>query len=284
MDEEIRTLVSRHLPGRRLGAVTKLGEGWDNVAWQTGDGLVIRLGKEPDLAERAGDIRREAAVLDLAAEVSTLRVPKVLFADPDAGVLVYEKVEGEPVRLGLVADAGALAATMGAFVSRLHRVPLARVEGLVRRDAEPMSAWLAEAARNHAQIAALLPGTARARVERFLGRRPPAEPRTVVFCHNDLGTEHILADAAGAVTGVIDWSDAALADPAHDLALLYRDLGPEVFDLTVASYEGHWDGPSRARALFYARCALLDDIAYAVRTGAGADVRRALAKLAWTFA
>jgi hypothetical protein len=36
--------------------------------------------------------------------------------------------------------------------------------------------------------------------------------------------------------------------------------------------------------LFYARCALLDDIAYAVRTGAGEDVRRALAKLAWTFA
>jgi aminoglycoside phosphotransferase (APT) family kinase protein len=173
---------------------------------------------------------------------------------------------------------------MGAFVSRLHQVPLARVEGLVRRDAEPMSAWLAEATRNHAEIAALLPGTARARVERFLGRRPPAEPRTVVFCHNDLGTEHILADAAGAVTGVIDWSDAALADPAHDLALLYRDLGPDVFDLTVASYEGHWDGPSRARALFYARCALLDDIAYAVRTGAGEDVRRALAKLAWTFA
>ncbi len=28
------------------------------------------------------------------------------------------------------------------------------------------------------------------------------------------------------VTGIIDWSDAAIVDPAYDFGLLYRDLGP----------------------------------------------------------
>jgi len=28
------------------------------------------------------------------------------------------------------------------------------------------------------------------------------------------------------VTGIIDWSDAAIVDPAHDFGLLHRDLGP----------------------------------------------------------
>jgi len=47
-----------------------------------------------------------------------------------------------------------------------------------------------------------------------------------VFSHNDLGIEHVLGTpATAAVTGVIDWGDAALIDPACDFGLLYRDLG-----------------------------------------------------------
>jgi hypothetical protein len=38
--------------------------------------------------------------------------------------------------------------------------------------------------------------------------------------------EHVLVDVeANAVTGIIDWTDAAIADPARDLALIYRDFG-----------------------------------------------------------
>ncbi|KWX00844.1 Aminoglycoside phosphotransferase [Carbonactinospora thermoautotrophica] len=112
---------------------------------------------------------------------------------------------------------------------------------------------------------------ARRLVEGFLGRTPPAEPHAVAFCHNDLGSEHVLVDVeANTVTGVIDWTDidwtdAAIADPVHDIALIYRDLGPEIFDLTLAHYEGHCDDADRERAVFYARCSLLEDIAYGVR-------------------
>ncbi|MDQ3912243.1 MAG: phosphotransferase [Actinomycetota bacterium] len=67
---------------------------------------------------------------------------------------------------------------------------------------------------------------------------------------------------ANAVTGVIDWTGAAIADPVHDLALIYRDLGPEISDLTLDHYEANRDDADRERAVFYARCALLEDIAY----------------------
>lgn len=117
-----------------------------------------------------------------------------------------------------------------------------------------------------------------------MARVPPDGPRTQVFCHNDLGTEHILVDVeAHAITGVIDWTDAAIADPMHDFARIYRDLGPEVFELMVARYEGNVGDRDRARALFYARCSLLEDVAFGVRSGARQYTDAGLAHLDWMF-
>ena len=109
----------------------------------------------------------------------------------------------------------------------------------------------------------------------------------MAFCPNDLGTEHVLvAEGGSAVTGVIDWTDAAIADPARDLALIYRDLGPEVFELTLAHYDGgRFDEADRERAVFYARCKLLEDVAYGLSSpGAFRYAEKGLAHLARTFA
>ena len=86
----------------------------------------------------------------------------------------------------------------------------------------------------------------------------------MAFCHNDLGAEHALVDVgANTFTGVVDWTDVAIADPDYDLALIYRDLGPEVFDLMLAHYDGdRFDDADRERAVFYARCSLLEGVAY----------------------
>jgi aminoglycoside phosphotransferase (APT) family kinase protein len=122
-------------------------------------------------------------------------------------------------------------------------------------------------------------------VEDFLGQPPPAEAATATFCHNDLGIEHLLVDpVTGDLAGVIDWSDAAITDPARDLALLYRDLGPTVHGRVVAGYDLPWTEADTDRAVFLARCALLEDIAYGMRTGARAYRVAGLANLSRTFA
>lgn len=106
----------------------------------------------------------------------------------------------------------------------------------------------------------------------------------MAFCHNDLGAEHLLADQkTGIITGAIDWADAAVTDPARDLAMIYRDLGPRVFDRTLAQYGGGSTAPTE-RSAFYARCKLLEDLAYGSSTPAGRYAKAALACLAHTFA
>src|SRR5438876_1167930 len=71
----------------------------------------------------------------------------------------------------------------------------------------------------------------------FLAAPPPPGPGALVFSHNDLGIEHVLADPrTWAVTGVLDWGDAAITDPAYDIGLLYRDLGPAALDAVIGTY------------------------------------------------
>ncbi len=112
----------------------------------------------------------------------------------------------------------------------------------------------------------------------------PPEPTTLVFSHNDLGIEHVLVDPTSFdVTGIIDWGDAAIVDPAYDFGLIYRDLGPEALEAALGSYRLDGDaGRIREQARFYGRCSVLEDLEY----GTEKDERflaKSLHALNWLF-
>ncbi len=286
MTEEIRALLARHLPGHKVRRVAALGEGLDNAAFEVDGELVVRKSKEAAPALRADAIRREAALLAAVARISTLPVPELAFADPEAGFIAYRRLPGRPLMYHPASEPALLAPELGRFLGRLDGASLAKLEGLVERDCHPLAAWLEDAEIDYGGISERLPAGARRQIEGFLARPPPAEPQTQAFCHNDLGAEHILVDAGGdAVTGIIDWTDAAVTDPARDLALVYRDLGPEACRLALAHYDGPFDGTDRERALFYARCKLIEDLAHGLGTpGARRYAEAALSHLGRTFA
>jgi aminoglycoside phosphotransferase (APT) family kinase protein len=89
-----------------------------------------------------------------------------------------------------------------------------------------------------AAAAVEVPVVYRRPVKAFLDAPPPASGWAPIFSHNDLGIEHVLVDpGTWTVTGVIDWSDAAIVDPAVDFGLLYRDLGPAAAQAALAAIE-----------------------------------------------
>ncbi|MEU6414224.1 aminoglycoside phosphotransferase family protein [Microbispora sp. NPDC046933] len=284
MTERIIRLLARHLPGYVVSTVERLGEGQDNAAYEVNGDLVVRQSKIADSALRGEAVRREAALLAAVSELSPLPVPQPIFVDEEAGALAYGKLPGRPLNTHPVREPTRLAAPLGAFLSRVHGAPVERMEAFVPRDTYSMSELLEEAEGYYRDIVAHLPPAAQRLVEGFLSTAAPAEPGVLTFCHNDLGSEHLLVDVeASAVTGVIDWTDAAIADPAYDLALVYRDLGPEVYERTLAHYQGRHDDADHERAVFYARCALLEDVAYGLRSGARSYADAGLAHLGRTF-
>jgi aminoglycoside phosphotransferase (APT) family kinase protein len=180
-----------------------------------------------------------------------------------------------------VADPVAVAAVLADLLHALHAVPVAELSDVLVADDEPLEVWRDDTAEQYATARSLVPARLRSAVEAFLTAAPPLRPATAVLSHDDLGIEHVLVDpGTGAVTGVIDWTDAGLVDPASDCGRVLRDLGPAALAVVL----DRLGGDLRERAVFYARCGVLEDLAHGLRTGRRVYVNKSLDMLDALFA
>ncbi|MBW9207783.1 aminoglycoside phosphotransferase family protein [Mumia sp. zg.B17] len=214
----------------------------------------------------------EAALLRLVAAVSPLPVPQVLDVRRDDDVMEMALVPGGPLLTRLAEldqpTRDRLGADLGAFLSALHGIPVASVSGLVPVDDTAPADLLAEGVELLGACAGAIPVGRHRAVERFLESPAPRPSARRVLSHNDLGAEHVFVDEdAQVITGVIDWSDAALTDPALDLGLVLRDLGVGAFDRALDADDGEPEVDDlRTRAIFHARIRALEDLAYGIET------------------
>jgi aminoglycoside phosphotransferase (APT) family kinase protein len=273
--ERVRALLAAHLPGYQVESLTRLGAGLDNVAYDVNGDLIVRFGT-------GANADREARLLTTVGNLSPLPVPVPRFTD--AGCLAYPKLPGVPLLDATGVDGVPVAAALGGLLAALHAAPIERMAKLVETDDLPVDEWRREARETYSSVSANVPSAYRRRVEAFLETPAPEDPHTLAFSHNDLGIEHVLVDPlSGEITGVIDWSDAAIVDPAYDFGLIHRDLGPVALDAALTAYGTAPEG-LRVRALFYARCSVFEDLAYGLETSRERYVVKSLVALEWLFA
>ena len=206
--------------------VRPLGRGLDHVALLVGGDTVVRVALERDPAVRAAAVRREETLLRAVAgavmDVSPSRSPSRPTSPRGTASWRIPSFPAPRWATPTRRPRARVAEATGALLGRL----MATVAGLtphlrevVEFDDDPPAAWLVEARVVHPRLVDEIPAAHRAAVRAFLDEPPlAAAPRGhLVLCHDDLGAEHVLVDDDGTVTGVIDWSDAAVADPAGDL-------------------------------------------------------------------
>ena len=256
--------VAVHAPHLQHEDLVLLGAGEDNTAFRCGD-LVVRVANGRSTEEE------EQLLLLLGPRVS-IPVPAPLIADEDLGVLAYPLLPGRPL-LGRVPPPGA-ARRLGVFLSELHGLDASLVTGVVEEESADPHEWLQDLTGPEELLAVL-----HASVPAPGGRR--------VLAHADLGAEHLLEDG-GVLTGVLDWSDAAVTDPALDFARLYRDFGPSFLGEVLDTYSlPAPDALARievmARIKFFARCAALEDLTFARLSGRREYADAAHRSLQWLF-
>jgi aminoglycoside 2''-phosphotransferase len=200
-------------------------------------------------------------------KVLPVAVPRILFVGTvegtdDTQLIGYRKIDGLGLTRELLSPSieQRLASELSRFLSELHRFPVR--EALRLKVPNLGSGRWRQEYRNYydRQRRDVFPLLERSSQEKahalwdgFLSKEDNFGFGPVLI-HRDLGGEHVLCDPGqGSVAGIIDWGDAAIGDPAIDLAGLLLDCGAGFAQRVLATYEGEVDRTFWSRVVFYAR-------------------------------
>ncbi|MGH7474932.1 MAG: phosphotransferase family protein [Longimicrobiales bacterium] len=207
---------------------------------------VVRI---PKHEEAAGALAREACLLAEIAHRLPVAVPLPTYvrcaASMHASFAVHERIHGRELTRDLwqglpEAARTHLARALGGFLQALHalNVGVGHACGLPLVDHRAQVERLQQ--RMRAEPGSLLPESMRTALADCLGRSLAGgvawryEP---ALLHADVGPGHVLVDVEqGDITGVIDWGDAAIGDPARDFIFLYEDWGSDFLDSALDGY------------------------------------------------
>lgn len=229
--------------------VEPFGEGFDNTAYLVNDTHVFRFP------------RREFAVQFMANECRILHAisgylpvpvpcpshvgqPSPTFPFPFAG---YPLIQGRTGSAFPWTDASlaCLAPGLGEFLRSLHSVTVTDqywkegpFDEIRRADVPYRLDRILEYQDRHPELVRLAHEVAE-------DAEPPARR---VWVHGDLHPRHLVVNEAGELTGVIDWGDVHLGDPALDLSIAFTLFSGSARHGLLAAY-----GPVSAATLARAR-------------------------------
>lgn len=266
-EDQIRAVLAEQFPALRADRIEALDTGGEHYTVAVGDDLVFRFPRDEGIA---ANTVREAMVLEALAPLLPLPVPVVRYVGRPCGRFPYP-FTGQQRIPGVMGEVlrpprkhwPRLARHVGEFFTALHAFPpeQAAALGLVPRPLEPAERLIADTVRSRDVIGAALPDGLKAAVAPYLeGNIPvplldfPHDRPALVTSHTDLKGEHLFVSPDGTeMTGVIDWSDAALCDPVVDLQDLLIWLGAGFLRLVLHHYGGPVDEHVFERAVTYRR-------------------------------
>jgi aminoglycoside 2''-phosphotransferase len=288
--ESYHAIIAACFPELPITSCAIHSQGWDSVAVLVDDTFIFRFPKRPDVESQ---YRTEARLLPRLAATLSVAVPRFEFIWPGGAIYPqsfagYRMIAGQPLDAVLLRSLQAepLAEQLGRAIGEIHRFPTkqAALAGVPGGDAQHWRGeYRALYERIQAEVFPLLSTSARercsARFEAFLQNQAYFQFAPTLI-HRDLNAEHILVDSArNTVSGMIDWGDAALGDPAIDFTGLYAELDREFMDRVLAHYDAAGDKCLRERTLFYAFVIPFHAILFGQSTGSQHHIDQGLAQL-----
>lgn len=240
-----RALLARLLPGEEVAQLSVHEGQFYRVV--VGAERVVCLPRSPAAAARLPEratVLRTLAGLDLG-----FRTPEPQPVERQGGqhpeFLVLSRVPGAPLAPAELAEPAVFDAVAAQLAELLAGLAEAGRDARVRAALPPAAEdrWRRFAADVRAELAPLMSAAGRRRAERELATLDDLPHLTDAVVHGDLGGENVLwtsADGAPLLSGVVDWDEVTLGDPAEDLAAVEASYGPELVGRVRA--HGGWSG------------------------------------------
>lgn len=222
------------VPGRPAAAssasstgAAALSGGWDSIAVLV-DGRWIE--RTPRRRDFAGQLRMETRLMPWLAPQLPLPVPQPFMVRAEPVTVRHELIIGDPIARFDAANGTAL----GTFLRVLHGVDVDHAVALGVPAASVATRSLrATLDRFRHVVVPLIPAHRRLAALRLLDKVGAAPADAVT--HSDLGPDHVLA-RDGQLSGVIDWADTRVSDPAVDLAWAVHGTPAEFAGAVGAAY------------------------------------------------
>jgi aminoglycoside 2''-phosphotransferase len=285
--ERAQAIISTNFTRFRGRHAVFLDEGWDFQVFEVDANWLFRFPKREESAAR---LMKEYRLLSDLKEWVSLPVPDYQYfreshegsSWPFAG---HIKILGTPADVAEAVNWPSVARQLGLFLAELHAYPVDRArEAGVPEEKDRLMQWRDESLTSLDGVAGL--PVDRRDLSSYLENDVPGHfddsPRLV---HNDLWAEHILIDPhTRSASGIIDWGDAAIGDPAVDLAGVYAWHGEQGLRDVLTHYTGTLDPDIIGRARYLATCLAIRNLKLGLDLGHAQWVRAGQKALRWAFA
>ncbi|GGW64332.1 hypothetical protein GCM10010503_46900 [Streptomyces lucensis JCM 4490] len=249
----VRSLLEEGTGGTGGPGLRPVGEEHE-YTWWVGTRHVLRLAPDREASVRR---RRELRLRELVRPHVPVAVPASVAHGDWAPGLAYTLDALVPGGTADEHDVSAVGeADLAGLLTGLRAVPARQAEAIGVPRTAPRSL---EALRRMAVHAAeRLAAADEFDAARLLQLTPPGaaqlatQPGAAVLTHHGLTGEHVVVSADGRVRGILDWTRAALGDPAEDIAGLAVAVGSPAA-VRAATLAGYGARPC-LRGLWLARC------------------------------
>ena len=297
--EDYRQIIAACFPALTISSCAIHSQGWDSVAVMVNDQLIFRFAKRRDVEPQYAiedrllpALARELSIENEELSMSSRRsIPDVAFFWPGGaaypGIFIgHHLIEGVQLTAAHLTPehVDLIARQLGEFLSALHRFPVEQATRLGVSGGD-QAAWQQRYQEQFEQIQSrVLPLLAQAARVRFVrdwqAFLNDSARFSTTLLHRDLASEHILYNAArGTISGIIDWGDTAIGDPAIDFAGLLADYGEDFMERVLAHYQGPADASFRQRTRFYLSAMPINTLLFGLDTAQAQYVRAGLAEL-----
>ncbi|MGP4108565.1 phosphotransferase family protein [Virgibacillus sp. L01] len=234
MEQELIYFIRKALPKLKIYRYRRNTHGWDNDIIIVNEDTVFRFPKNDKVASR---------VMSEVLLLKKINRHKPFVTIPDYTMLYeennklrcvyYEYIKGQPLEQKLINDRNAM--LLGDFLTKLHKMNHPKLSTLHTYDYWN-GLFISVREKVYPKINGFQQRTITNVFTRFLDTFSTLSyPMTVI--HGDLSASNIICNE-GEVTGIIDFTDAQIGDPAFDFAGFYWEFGPEFTKKVLSYYEG----------------------------------------------
>ncbi|MGG0263155.1 aminoglycoside phosphotransferase family protein [Bacillus mycoides] len=280
--DSYKQYIKEALPDLSIHSYMQNGEGWDNITVIINDELLFRFPRKLEYANRI-PLEKELCTI-LSHSLQEIEIPKYhLLYKNDCNTVpfcsYYPLIHGEPLTSELVAklekkELEVIITQLATFLATLHSIPLKRTETLGFPIEKTLTYWKELQTKLNQYFTNSLTSLQKSALNRLFENFFTCITKSTfqnAIIHADFTHHHILFNNLHKnISGVIDFGDAQIGDPAFDFAGLYYDFGREFTTSVSEQYSAlisHRDPLLIHRiTTFYQYSPLLHNLIYNIET------------------